>query len=81
MDGEAGRGVAVAEATVKWFRLLVRSFGLGVGGGGAVNVAWGGSSRMEGSMMAIEVAFERESNAETGILSVRVTFRRKMRHK
>jgi hypothetical protein len=39
---------------------LVRSLGLGVGGGGgAVNVAWGGSSRMEGSMMAIEVAFER----------------------
>jgi hypothetical protein len=77
VDGDAGRGVAVAEAIVKWFRLFVRSFALGVGGGGAVNVAWGGSSRMEGSMTAIEVAFERESNAETGILIVRVTFRKR----
>lgn len=59
-DGEAGRGVAAAEAIVKWFRLLVKSLELGVGGGGgAVNVAWRGSSRMEGSIMAIEVAFER----------------------
>jgi hypothetical protein len=29
------------------------------GGDGAVNVAWVGSSRMEGSIMAIEVAFAR----------------------